>query len=292
MGGCVSRRLNVIHPADNNGIHDHEGMEEEGRRHAVPAVLSVEDEYPCRRPYRTIDPNIPDTFHPVAVDTNREEYQCRITRAKISVRKSEKHVREHIEMTLSEWRHGTILGQIENHALSISAENTVSAHALAIHLTASHAKYVSSISSMVKLQIAKAYAIYFWITNNIAFSQNTWRRFINSKSKWKANVERILEKRECLSEGYAALFHSIATAAGLKSCVIEGNIKVSQSESLQHSPQGFECNILNQHWWNMVSLKACMHYETVVLIVMLKSKFFHFYIYIITVLHRWCVDSS
>lgn len=258
MGGCVSRRSNVIHPDDDN-----ESMAEEERRpHAAPAVPMVEDES-CRR-YQTIDPNIPDTFHPKVVETSREEYQCRITRAKISVRKSEKHVRERVEMTLSEWRQGTILGQIENHALSIPAENTVSADVLAINLTSSHAKYVKSINSMESnrssfdLQIAKAYAIYFWITNNITFSQNMWRRYIHSKSKWKTDAEKILEKRECLSAGHAALFHSIATAAGLKSCMIEGNIKVNQSESPQEYTQGYERNILNQHWWNMVSLKTCM----------------------------------
>ena len=209
--------------------------------------------------YRTVDPTIPKSFHPEVVDISREEKQCRHTRQKMVMKETERSLRCRIEAIMREWREGSILGQIESHALSIPPECAASVDTLALSLTNPRSKYVNSLcaSDPFHLQIAKAYAIYFWVANNIRFSHDMWKRYLSNSEglKSKAEAEVVLQRRKCLSIGHANLFLSIATAAGLTVCVVMGNIKLCRSLSSQDYTQEFQPSRVNQHWWNMVVSK-------------------------------------
>ena len=256
MGNCVFiNRRNVVRVFPSNGA---EGM-------AVSSEPEKGDDVPRRKSqHHNIDPNIPDLFYPVVVSIRRAEEECRLTRDRIAVKEAEHSLRSRVERALNEWRKSDILGLIESHALSVSADKTCSVEMLAMSLTLSHAKYMKTLSqgdqSSFAILIAKAYAIYFWIANNIRFSPHLWQSFISSygKKRLKAEAEEVLEKRECLSMGHANLFNSIAVAVGLKSRVVMGNIRTEPALNFSYDrqQQGYEPSRLNQHWWNVVSLHS------------------------------------
>ena len=252
MGSCVSRfraRSNVVHPLP-------------AVTHEPATILPADEETAetaeggCGASHRarhTVDPNIPESFYPTTVRVSREEEQCRLTRSKISIITSEKELRQRVRELLEEWRLGTLLGLIESHALSIPAHNTTTIDILAASLANPNAKYVKILneSNPLCLTFAKAYAIFYWISSNIKMQ---WTSYANPEAfRSGTEAKHVLEKRESISKGYANLFHSIATASGLKSCVVMGNIKLSRSE-LSKPTEEFECSKSNQHWWNMVSI--------------------------------------
>ena len=257
MGGCLSKfsaRNNAVHPfVPTTDLQDGTASVEAGGN---KQGSSEGEDTPETK--HTVDPNVPESFYPVTVGISHEEERCRLARSKVAVKKSEKLLRQRVGGLLDEWRNGKILGQIESHALSVSARNAASVEILALSLGNEDAKYVKTIGETCPfaLTVAKAYAIYFWISNNIRFSQSKWRsNVVNSDtSRLETEARNVLEERETIANGYANLFHGIATAMGLKSCVVMGYIKLSCSEShFSLRSNGFECSKLNQHWWNMVS---------------------------------------
>ena len=253
MGNCLRRRR-AIHP-DSPVI--------EARSHPK-AESEIDDPDVSRRKslYRTVDPTIPKSFYPEVVGISREEEQCRRTRQKIVIKETEKPLRCRIEDIMREWREGSILGQIESHALSIPSECAASVETLALSLTNPRSKYVNSLCALdpFHLQIAKAYAIYFWVANNIRLSHTMWKRFLSNSEGLRSSseAEEVLQRRECLSIGHANLFLSIATAAGLTARVVMGNIKLCRSLSSQDYKQEFKPSRVNQHWWNMVVSSVCL----------------------------------
>ena len=250
MGNCLRHRRRAIYPDLRSPVVEAKNVtivEPEIENHDVPRRKSL---------YHTVDPTIPESFHPEVVGISREEEQCRCTRKSIAIKETEEPLRCRVEEILKEWREGSILAQIESHALSIPSERAASVETLALSLTNSESKYVNSLCALdpFHLQIAKAYAIYFWVANNICFSHSLWKRFLSNSEglRSRAKAEEVLQRRECLSIGHANLFLSIATAAGLTARVVMGNIKLCQSLSSQDYKQEFKPSRVNQHWWNIV----------------------------------------
>ena len=251
MGNCLSK-TNVVHPLVESS--DAQTDLVAGVSESICDVDVVSGPESPALP--TVDPVIPKSFYPPVVDISRDEASCRLIRSKISGRKAERQFRLRLQELLDGWRRGAALELIETHSLSIPAENTVSVETLALNLANPDAKYMKTLgdSAQVNLYVAKAYAVFFWISTNIQFSPKMWRNFITNPESLRLETEanHVLEKRECVSKGHANLFHSVATAMGLKSCVVMGNIKIPRSET--HDPtEQFQCSKLNQHWWNMVS---------------------------------------
>ena len=256
MGKCCSR-ANVVHPLPPDTQTDHVLADSESRSN-VQVPLTPE------APRRVVDPSVPESFYPATVEISTDEEKCRLIKSKISCRKVELQFRLQLQELLNRWKRDATLEIIEAHALSIPAENTVSVEKLALSIANQDARYMKSLgdSGQVGLAVAKAYAIFFWISSNIQFSPKSWRNFITNPESLgsRAEAKHVLEKRECISKGHANLFHSVATAVGLKTCVVMGNIKIPRSDT--HNPTDqFECNKLNQHWWNMVSkIFICLKY--------------------------------
>lgn len=250
MGSCVCKCRNAVHP-----------LPETPYQHEASSTTCERREDTVRRESLgdvNVIPSIPpESFYPKVVGISREEEQCRATRRKMVAKETERPLRSLVEQTLNDWREGSVLGQIESHALSVPAECTTSVKTLASSLADPQAKYCKSLceSASFHLQIAKAYAIYFWIANNIRFCQNMWESFLSNPEDFesKAKPREVLRKRKYFSIGHANLFHGVATAAGLTACVVVGNLKVCRSlSSSLPDYQHFEPSRLNAHWWNMV----------------------------------------
>lgn len=251
MGSCVCKWRSAVHP-----------LPEIPHQHEASSTTCERSEDTVRRESLSCDVNVipsipPESFYPKVVGISREEEQCRVTRRKMVTKEAERPLRCLVEQTLNDWREGSVLGQIESHALSVPAECTTSVKILASSLADPQAKYYKSLCEPASfhLQIAKAYAIYFWIANNIHFCQNMWESFLSNPEDFesKAKPREVLRKRKYFSIGHANLFHGVATAAGVTARVVMGNLKVSRSlSSSLPDYQHFEPSRLNAHWWNMV----------------------------------------
>lgn len=220
------------------------------------------------RPFPDINPSIPESFYPEVIRISCEEEQCRLTRRNIAVKEAERPLRCLVEEVLNGWCEGSVLSLIESHALSVPAECTTSVESLASSLAHPQAKYYQTLcySGSFQLQIAKAYAIYFWIANNIDFCRSMWERFLSHPEDLgsKTKPQQVLQRRKCFSIGHANLFHSVATAAGLTARVVVGNLKLCRSLSPQDYRQKFETSRVNIHWWNMVCISVSLFVSCVI----------------------------
>lgn len=253
MGSCLSK-ANAVHPLEASLDVPNDHLPESRCAVEVPRPES---------PPRIVDPKIPQSFYPETVEISSPEEKCRLTQSKISAKRTEQQVRYRLQELLDGWRRNAVMEQIEAHALSIPAGDTVTVEKLALSLINPDAKYLKCLkdSAQIDLTVAKMYAIFFWISSNICFSPKMWRNFVTNPESLRSGAEakHVLERRECMSKGHANLFHSLATAMGLKTCVVMGNIKIPRSD--MHDPtEQFECTKLNQHWWNMVSISLCNSY--------------------------------
>ena len=260
MGSCVSaRRRAAIHPLIPQGDENVAVVEQE---------TSVEENatgLPRRKSlYYKVDPTVPATFYPKVVGISREEEQCRLTRSKLAVKETERQLRSRGEEVLKNWQQIGVIGEIESHALGVPAVQATSVRELAMSLTSPQAKYVKSLSASntFHMIMAKLYAIFFWVANNIHFSEGMWRTFLSNPEELKSKTESqaVLKRRKCIAIGHANLFQSVAAAAGLTARVVTGNLKLCRSLTSQDPMQEFEPSRLNLHWWNVVRILYYLYY--------------------------------
>ena len=253
MGSCISKHRGAIHPTS---LHQDlpRPFERADKEQSTSSASPQKDD---KAPSKIIDSTVPDTFFPKSCGVSREK-ECELTYGKIRLKETEKPLRHRVEELLMQWRQCGIIGEIESHALSINALQATSVQQLACSLANSEAKYVKSLLyhfDSFCLIIAQAYAIYFWIANNIQYSQSMWMSFTSNpeKIKSKTNAEAVLKSRKGISIGYANLFHAIATHIGLTTQTVEGSLKLTKIQSAQGSSKEFVPQDLNLHFWNVVS---------------------------------------
>lgn len=251
MGVCVSKLPPIDLPQQRESAASAESNASE------PESSQDSGTMPKRKSlYYQIDPVIPDTFYPKTVLNSPREELCQATFKKLTSKEKDESCRRRAERLMEEWRQSSVLGEIESHALSVSALQCTSVQQLAKSLTNPEAKYLKSLSSsdLFLLEMAKAYAIYFWVANNIQCSQRMWKSFLSNPDKVKSKIkaEVVLQSRESISFGHAMLFCSIAAAAGLNAQTIVGNLKLCKPQSAQGPMENFEPNRGNEHHWNAV----------------------------------------
>lgn len=251
MGVCVSKRSLIALPLQSEHVANDESNA------SRPESSKDSSSLPKRKSlYYQIDPVIPDTFYPRTVLNSPREELCQATFRKLAPKAKDESCRCRAERLMKEWRQSNVLGEIESHALSVSALQCASVQQLAQSLTNPEAKYVKGLSTSdpFPLEMAKAYAIYFWIANNIQCSQSIWKSFLTNpdKVKSRAKPEAVLQSRQSISLGHANLFSSITAAVDLKAQVIVGNLKLCKYQSAQDLMKDYEPNRGNEHHWNAV----------------------------------------
>ena len=200
-----------------------------------------------------VDCTIPDYFHP-SCQKKDVEVQCQNIATMLLPKRSEVPFREDIQQLLIQWDMSRQLAEIENHALSIPASQTSTIEVLANGLTAAHAKYVRNLGgNQLHLLIAKAYAIYYWVANNIRYSVETWQDYLSGANTQNTDAETVLQERTSVCTGYANLYQALAIAAGLEAKVIHGNVKLWRHLSQEGPDSVFEPSRTNAHFWNAVS---------------------------------------
>lgn len=216
-------------------------------------TLPEEDQSANILPQYKINPTIPSDFHP-SFPKGELELQCQTTIAKVTPKESEAHVRSKIQQLLLQWQESGQLAEIENHALSIPPSQTVDVELLSENLTSSQARYVKRLSGdSTSIETAKAYAIYFWLANNIIYDVGAWQAFLNEQAPLTTEPDAVLRERKSVCLGYAKLYHAVSSQAGLESTVFHGHIKTPRIFAPGGPQSEFEPCQSNSHSWNAVS---------------------------------------
>lgn len=140
------------------------------------------------------------------------------------------------------WEEEGTLSAIQSSVLSISTLHLSSIKDLVHALTHDSNKYLQGISGQSSIILAKAYAIYFWIINNLQPDAKSWSKiptgWSHSKNQGKGS-----------SCDYASLFNALCGEGGLNSKKIDGHLRGWRSSTGQE----FCPNEDNCHSWNVVS---------------------------------------
>ena len=200
-----------------------------------------------------VNSTIPEWFHPKN-EESKLDLKCHTTVSKLKPRKEDISVRKKVQQILQEWEASLQLSEIENHALSIPSDQAATIESLANSLTASYAKYVTSLGdNKYYLQIAKAYAIYFWVANNIHHDTAMWQAFLGGEDTVKVNAKAALRRRVTVCSGYTSIYCALATKAGLEAEEVHGHVKYWRFLSQEGPNSQFEPNRETIHDWNVVS---------------------------------------
>lgn len=194
----------------------------------------------CRDPVINVDP--PVYFHPDVLESVQERNCLKMVQnmkpclSQDSGLSSSENLMDYLEEK-------GILAVIRSNVLSISALHMASVKDLAYNLTHDNSKYLQELSGRFCTTVAKAYAIYLWITSNIQFDAE------NAKPAAQDWNHFILENRKGSSYDYASLFSVVCAEAGLNTEKIEGHLR-SWMSLTGHE---FCPDDTNYHCWNIVS---------------------------------------
>ena len=199
-----------------------------------------------------INPSVPPNFYP----SHREgetEIQCRNTIAQLKPRKSEAAIRDEVQQLIARWKESGQLSIIEHHVLSISSSQTSSIQELSHALVVPYAAYIDQLKGkQLHLEVAKAYAIYFWITTNIKYDKVAYQAYLSGEKPSKAEPSLVLKGRKSMCCGYSNLYKALAVHIGIQVTVIQGHTKGWQIFSDDLNAQ-FIPSRANSHFWNTVS---------------------------------------
>lgn len=176
----------------------------------------------------SINKELPPGFKNFTEVSNAE---CKIIIDKIKVKETEIEFRREINELLELWKMSGFLKNIEEYVLAYPAKKTNSINEISQHIASQDANYLQSVRNVqLHMQIAKAYAIYCWIANNIT-------DYVSSAEEHE-DADFI-----ATSDDYSGLFKTIAYHASLEAEVIEGQVRTWSNMSINVTP----------HSWNMVS---------------------------------------
>ena len=199
------------------------------------------------------------------------EIQCQKSVAKLAPKPAEVGARHEVEQLLTRLQESGQIVEIETHVSGIVSGEATSVDKLSLSLTTLLATYLShSGSTQLHNHVCKAYAIYFWIANNIRYDIESFLLHLrggNMNSVCEPNT--VLRRGMTICSGYSKLFKALAAKARLEAVVIDGACKFSRSSSLEDPRADFVPSKSNLHAWNAVSV--CMHVECSTVDALLKD---------------------
>ena len=227
MGACVSKAVQaveVVYPS--------------------PRSTSVQDngESPERFPNDYVEPWIdertPKGFDPEVLITPEEKKSCRVIQ---TMKKHQDDRQLEVQHLIDHWEESGVLLCINSHVFSVPSSSAQSVNQLSRALTDKNTKYMQELKDTFSVEVGKAYAIYFWIINNIGYEMN--------KSTSIHSCSEIMSRRLGTPKEFASLFHALCDAVELKAYIVEGYLK----KWISVTGQTFRANEHNYHCWNMVS---------------------------------------
>lgn len=213
MGVCVAKPIEVHRPAL--------------LQECIQSKQSDDDE-------TAIDERIPEGFNP-KIPPSLGERNCHKVFANMT-----KTSQSPFQSLLDSWEVSGFLSVINSRVFSVQPSDAKTTSKLAHSLT--NKCYDMQELNDARIEIMKAYMLYFWIINNINYDMN---KLTNTNS-----CSATLAKRCGTADEIASLFDALCAEARLKSQKLKGNLKTWQSMT----GQSFQLNQQNCHSWNMVRL--------------------------------------
>lgn len=198
-----------------------------------------------------ISENAPSTFYPETSLTT-EEKQCQNVIQSMELQLSSG---QSIQSLLDSWEEDGFLSIINGHILSQSIASKTSIGDLAYNLTADSSKYVKELrGNQFSIEVAKAYALFLWITKNFECDNNIIEAS-KSSNRVKIIPESYLIIEKCRGTAFdsASLFTTLCAAAALNAEIIDGHRRNWRSITGAE----FQPDEHNFHSWNVVSLIIC-----------------------------------
>lgn len=181
------------------------------------------------------------------------ETTCRKVVAKI--KSIDDEMRDYVKSLLKQWEKSGLLEAIKRHARSTSKEMNRQLSVLAPYLTRKDTKYFMKVDDTIPGQytLAKAFAIYFWISLNISFDNELWKQYISDSCSKHVDLQGcdILSTGRTNSLGYSTLFRDMAARAGIEAEIIEGMLSQVPHPALPDNMARTTAAV--RHTWNAVS---------------------------------------
>ena len=219
---------------------------------------NAEDENTCSiaLPHETDakDRPFPAHFLPDPVLSSNQK-NCQIVFDSLQPLKKELEKRRHTEHLMRRWKESGVLDRVHNYVDAITKSNPT-LEVISGLLTKDSTPYLRGIEKGQSTDLLKAYAIYYWIANNIEYNVNEWNSMISTCSYPDVSPRHVFKKRSSVCSGYANLYELLASQAGLKVTIINGHFKRAISKKGQSD--FFNPGNNNSHAWNAVS--SLVHY--------------------------------
>ena len=179
----------------------------------------------------TIDKEPSPGFN-ILTEVSESDKKCKTLVDAMTKKENEVSVRKEITELLMLWKTSGFLQSIEEYVLRYPAKKSNSVSEIAQNIAAANASYLSSISgASTHVEIAKAYAIYCWIANNVDSCVSLAGEYE------EANFSTT-------SDDYSELYMKIALQANLSVEVIKGQVRTWANMTDV---------FLTPHSWNAVS---------------------------------------
>ena len=196
-----------------------------------------------------IDKDLPPGFD-IFTEISATEKKSKNIMEGIKVRSNELRCREEIDALMQLWKTNGFLSNIEKKVSEIPPGKATTIVELSHQLTASDAVYLRDISNNpIHIQIAKAYAVYYWTASNITFDSVSWTSYLQGADLPLGRD--VLVERKAVCHEYSQFFKQLCLDAKLDAEIIDGEVRTWQELT------GGNDRTLSVHSWNVVS---CLHH--------------------------------
>lgn len=189
----------------------------------------------------------------LVIEETEAEKQCKTFVENIQGNVNKASCVDEISKLLQSWKTSSFLKTIEQYILNLPLETVTSVVDLANSLAPPDAAYLQPLTeNPVHVQVAKSYAIYYWIAANITFDAELWANYLQIKDL-EPSASDILAEHKAICFDYSLLFLQLALLSNLEAVVVNGNVRLWRD---------YNGDVVTQpHSWNVVSLNilyACV----------------------------------
>ena len=155
---------------------------------------------------------------------------------------------------LASWRDNGFLDDIKNTVFTMVEETTL--EKLCKRLGAKNIAYMVRLKNSPSFhkELAKAYAVFCWITNHVQYDYNCLDVLESGAlSEDDTSPTTVVRSRRTICSGYSRLFVALSDRMGLSARYISGHFKsLKENQLLSSDYKQFSPDKSNSHAWNMV----------------------------------------
>lgn len=205
-------------------------------------------------PYETDvqDRSFSNHFLPDHVSSSHQK-NCQTVFDSLQPLKKELEKRRNTENVMRRWKESGVLDRVHDYVDAITKANPTLEEISGL-LTKDSTPYLRGIEKGQLTDLLKAYAIYYWVANNIEYNVNEWNSMISTCLYPDVSPRHVFKRRSSVCSGYANLYELLASQAGLKVTIINGHFKRAITKKGQSD--FFSPGNNNSHAWNAVSVSV------------------------------------